>query len=75
MFWRKTTFDRKVTKIGKRVSKIPTVDLPEWADMAINDTGRALTNWRRRGDPGELDEALLGAEALAAILTAIRERN
>jgi hypothetical protein len=75
MFGRKKPFDRKLSKIGQRVSKIPSADLPEWADMAINDAGRALTNWRRRGDPAELEEALLGAEALATILTAIKERN
>jgi hypothetical protein len=75
MFRRKNQFDRRMTKMGKRVSKIPSADLPEWADMAINDAGRALTNWRRRGDPFELDEALLGAEALATILTAIRSRT
>lgn len=74
MFGRKPKFDRRLSKIGKRVGKIPAADLPQWADMAINDAGRALTQWRRRGDAADLDEAVLGAEALATILGAIRDR-
>lgn len=75
IFKRKSKFDRKQSKIGARVSKIPTADLPMWADQAINDTGRSLTAWRRRGDRSDLEEAILGAEALATILMEVRDRT
>lgn len=75
MFKRKTKFERKLSKVGSRVAKIPVGDLPMWADQAINDTGRSLTAFLRRGDRADLEEAILGSEALATILTSIRDRT
>jgi len=74
MFKRKPTYEKKLSQIESRISRIPQEELPIWADQAINDAGRALTAWRRRGDQAELEEAILGAEALAAILKNIRSR-
>lgn len=74
-FRSRVTFERRSGKIAARVAKIPTSDLPVWADQAINDAGRSLTAWRRRGERADLEEAILGAEALAEILRAIRERT
>ncbi len=75
IFKRRVTFERKSSKIAARVAKIATSDLPVWADQAINDTGRSLTAWRRRGERADLEEAILGAEALAEILRSIRDRT
>jgi hypothetical protein len=75
MFKRRATFERKASKIAARVAKIPTSELPIWADQAINDTGRSLTAWRRRGDRVDLEEAILGAEALSEILRSVRDRT
>jgi hypothetical protein len=75
MFRRKPTYKRELSKIGARVARIPVSDLPMWAEQSLSDTGRSFTSWLRRGDPVNLEEAILGAEALAEILRSVRDRT
>jgi hypothetical protein len=60
-----------------RVSKIGTSELVLWAENALFAIGKNLTQWSRSQDPVLLEEAHIGAEALLAITTELknRERN
>jgi len=62
-------------KVAKRVARIPTLELERWADGAIYDVGRCLSNYQKSREQVYLDEALLGAEALHAVLDALHKRT
>jgi len=56
----------------QRVSKIGTSDLVMWAENALFVIGKEVTH---RNNPNALDEALLGAEALVAIIKELQKRS
>ena len=60
--------------LAHRVSRIPTADLESWADQALFDIGRCLSQYSRDRDFIHLDEALTGAEALHAVIDDMYER-
>lgn len=62
-------------KVSRRVSSIATSELDFWADNAISDIGRCLNLFNRTGQQNYLDEALVGAEALHAVVDAIHARK
>lgn len=58
-----------------RIDRIPTHDLPMWADNCIYAIGRNLSDYAK--DPSRLemlDEAVEGSRALAQVLEAMRSR-
>lgn len=60
------------TKLEQRVSKIGTSDLVMWAENSLFVIGKEVTN---RKSENALDEALLGAEALVAIVKELKKRS
>ena len=58
----------------KRVSKIGTSDLIMWAENALYVIGKEITHHQRDKNEYSLDEALLGAEALTAIIKELQRR-
>jgi hypothetical protein len=58
----------------RRAAKIPTADLPSWAETCISETGRFLTKFEREGDLAALDEALYAAEGAVAVLNEVKRR-
>ena len=62
-------------KLGKRVASIPTGDLESWADQALFDIGRCLTQYAKNREPIHLEEALVGAEALHAVIDDLVDRK
>jgi len=61
-------------KIAKRVSRIPTGELIMWIDQSLYDLGRCVNSYEKSKDQLYLDEALLGAEAVHAIVSEIHTR-
>lgn len=54
--------------VRRRVDNLPTGDLPEWADQAVYTAGRYVTSYGRTGNDADLQEALLGAQVLMAVI-------
>lgn len=69
--WDKPFSKRVVT----RVSRIPTGELYMWAGNALNDISRCLDLYERTNNKTYLDEALVGSEALHAVVDALHTRK
>lgn len=61
-------------RVAKRVSRIPTGELILWADQSLSDLGRCLSNYEKGKDRIYLEEALLGAEAIHAVVDELYNR-
>lgn len=62
-------------KIAKRVKKVPTGELSMWVDQAMIDLGRCLHQYEKNRDVKMyLDEALVGAEAIHAMVDELHTR-
>ena len=61
-------------KILKRIEKIPTADLPMWAEQALFELGRCLSSYDKTRDAGHLGDALTGVEAAHAIVNEMHRR-
>ena len=57
------------------MSGIGTFDLILWAENALYVIGKEVTNYQRNTSEHALDEALLGAEALTAIIKELQTRS
>jgi len=62
-------------KVYKRVKKIPTADLSLWAEQAISELGRTLSTFEKSRSEDMLKEALLGAEAVHAVIDELFNRT
>ena len=62
-------------RVANRVSKIPTAELEMWAEQALFDFGRCLTQYGKHRDQVFLNEALVGAEALHAVVNELHTRT
>ena len=62
-------------KVAKRVSKIPTPELMLWADQAVTELNRCLSGMQRSDDDVYIREALIGAEALHAVVNEYYNRT
>ena len=62
------------TKLEKRVSGIGTPDLIMWAENALFVIGKEITHHQRSKSEDALNEALLGADALVAIIKELQKR-
>jgi len=58
----------------KRVSGIGTSDLIMWAENALFVIGKEITHHQKSKSQDALDEALMGAEALVAIIKELQRR-
>ncbi len=61
-------------KIAKRVSRIPTGELSVWADQAIYEVGRLLSQYERTRSAETMFELAEGAEALHAVVHELNKR-
>jgi hypothetical protein len=62
-------------KIARRVSKIPTFDLLNWADQSLYELGRLLGIYQRTNTKEALKELVIGAEAFHAVIEEINKRS
>jgi hypothetical protein len=63
------------TKLEKRVAMISTPELVTWAENALYVIGKEVTGWMRTKEDHLLDEALIGGEALVAIVKELQKRS
>ena len=62
-------------RIAKRVAKIPTLDLHNWTEQAIYETGRLLSAYERDRTPDSLKNLTDGAEAVHALVHELGKRT
>jgi len=62
-------------KVAKRVAKIPTAELEMWIDQSIYEVGRCMSSYSKSREAVYLEEALLGAEALHAVVDELKNRS
>lgn len=62
-------------KAAKRLGRVQTVEILNWADMAGTGVAKALDDFRRVGDPLSLQEAQDGVSALAGAIDALLARS
>ena len=62
-------------KVAKRVSRIATGELNAWSEQALSELNRCLSGYQRTQDDIYLREALMGAEALHAVVNEIYNRT
>lgn len=78
MFWtnsRTSPTDRieVSARVQRRARQVPSGSETTWVEGTMADIGRAVTH-HRAGDP-LLDEAIMGAEALLALLHEMKRRE
>lgn len=72
----KETWDKPFSeKVAKRVAKIATTELELWIEQATYEVGRCMSLYARNRDKSYLDEALIGAEALHAVVDQLHKRT
>lgn len=57
------------------MASISTPELVTWAENSLFTIGKEVTTWLRTKDAALLDEALVGGEALVAIIKELKKRN
>jgi len=62
-------------KLANRVSKIATPDLITWVDQAMSETNRCISNYQRSGETHSIEEMLIGAEAINALVSELHRRT
>lgn len=73
---RKKNWDKPFSeKVAKRVSKIPTGELYSWSEQALYEINRCLSGYQRTNEDWYLEEALIGAEALHAVINEYYNRS
>jgi hypothetical protein len=75
MFKRKEAWTKPFSeKVSKRVSRIPTSELEQWADQSLYELGRCLSSYGKSREDFYLNEARIGAEALHAVVEELHSR-
>jgi hypothetical protein len=67
--------NQQKSKIEQRVEKLSTPDLVQWAEHALYSIGRNLTDYIRSNDKNVLEETVLGAEAMLAVMQELKNRS
>lgn len=73
--FKKAVPEKERTKLEARVAKIPTAELVSWAEQALFGLGRSLSAWQRGHDAMDLEEAVIGADALQAVMKELKSRH
>lgn len=61
-------------KVAKRLDRLPTGDVLDWADSVGSGMARALGDYRRDGGLESLEEAHRGAQSLLGVLDVLSKR-
>lgn len=75
MLRREKTPDALRAKAAKRLARLATPDVMNWADQAGTGVAKALDDYRRIGDRQSLLEAQEGVAALAGVLDVLLARD
>jgi hypothetical protein len=69
------TPDQVRERAQKRLSRLTTPDILNWADQAGTGIAKALDDYRRLGDQQSLDEAQNGISAVAGAIDVLSSRH
>lgn len=61
--------------LARRLSVVPTPDLPLWVDNTISHLGKAVQAYLREGDGAQLEEAKIAANSLVSLLDELERRT
>ena len=74
-FRKKTNWNKPFSeKIARRIAVVSSQDLDAWIDTSLTDIGRAMISYHRTGQRADLENALLSAEVLHAMIDALKTR-
>ncbi len=62
-------------KAAKRLDRLPTVDVLDWADSVGSGLAKALDDYRRQATQESLLEAHRGAQSLLGVLDVLSRRE
>jgi hypothetical protein len=62
-------------KAAKRLDRLPTGDVLDWADAVGSGLARALDDYRKQATPESLLEARQGAQSLLGVLDVLSRRE
>lgn len=62
-------------KVAKRLDRLPTVDVLNWADSVGSGLAKALDDYRKQASPESLLEAHRGAQSLLGVLDVLSKRE
>lgn len=62
-------------KVAKRVERIATADLITWSDQVLSEVSRCIRLYETNREDWILKEALVGAEALHALVAELNKRS
>jgi hypothetical protein len=62
-------------KLANRVAKIATPDLITWVDQAMSETNRCISAYQRNGETVFVEDMLIGAEAINALVSELHRRT
>jgi hypothetical protein len=62
-------------RLVKRVAKIPTADLLLWIEQAMSETNRSCTSYIKASSPADLDDMMVGAEAIHYLVAELHRRT
>lgn len=63
------------TKAAKRLNRLPTPDVLNWADQVGSGIAKALDDYRKQDSPESLTEARQGAQSLLGVLDVLEGRE
>lgn len=76
MFWNRKPLEKPFSeKLSARVAKIPTADLVQWIEQAMNETNRSCSNYMKMNDITFLEDMLIGAEAIHCLVNELHKRS
>lgn len=67
--------DHNRRKARQRMSRLPTVEILDWADQAGSGVAKALNDFRRDGNRESLEEARIGMQALLGTVEELQSRR
>jgi hypothetical protein len=70
-----TPTDPTRAKAAKRLDRLATVDVLDWADSVGSGLAKALDDYRKQGTPESLLEARSGAQGLLGVLDVLIRRE
>ena len=74
--FRKKTWNKPFSeKIHNRVKKVPVAQLPSWIETSVYEITRCMREYEKTGSDVFLKEALLGAEAVHAMVDTLHEKS
>ncbi|WP_130335250.1 hypothetical protein [Streptomyces sp. BK022] len=62
-------------KVAKRLDRLPTGDVLDWADSVGSGLAKALDDYRKQATPESLLEARRGAQSLLGVLDVLSRRE